>query len=64
MTQIENRISLGNILSMATVVLSVAATGVTLALWGGKIDQDRVYVDLPTGGLHVIRSGSRNFRLI
>ena len=39
MSVIKNEITVGSILSMITILLSVAAAGVTIALWGGRIEQ-------------------------
>lgn len=39
MSVIKNEITVGSILSMITILLSVAAAGVTIAIWSGRIEQ-------------------------
>ena len=45
MAVIKNEITLGSILSMITVLLSVAAAGVAIASWSGRIEQRMLEVE-------------------
>ena len=45
MSVIKNEITVGSILSMITILLSVAAAGVTIAIWSGRIEQRMLEVE-------------------